>query len=108
MSLFKDLGLKDLEKTNLFCDNQAALHIAADPVFHARKKHREVDCHYIRDQVNVGLINPYVHTKQQVADVFTKVILVDQHYHLLHKLGVQGYSTPNLRGSNKYEWKKRK
>ena len=54
VALLKDLGIKDLGPVDLKCDNQAAIHIAANPVFHARTKHIEVDCHYVRDQVKSG------------------------------------------------------
>ncbi|GJW80389.1 retrovirus-related pol polyprotein from transposon TNT 1-94 [Tanacetum coccineum] len=80
VSLLKDIGLTDLGPADLHCDNQAALHIAANLVFHARTKHIEVDCHFVRDQIKAGLVKPsYVNTKLQLADVFTKVISVDQH-----------------------------
>lgn len=96
VTLLKDLGLKDLGPVDLYCDNQAAIHIAANPVFHARTKHIEVDCHYVRDQVKEGLVKPaYVSTKSQVADVFTKVVSTDQHSKLLSKLGVStGFNSP--------------
>ncbi|GKE34173.1 retrovirus-related pol polyprotein from transposon TNT 1-94 [Tanacetum coccineum] len=89
VTLLKDLGLKDLEPEELKCDNQAAIHIAANLVFHARTKHIEVDCHYVRDQIKSSLIHPsYVLSKTQLVDVFTKVLPVDQHNTRLSKLGV--------------------
>ncbi|XP_071735501.1 uncharacterized mitochondrial protein AtMg00810-like [Rutidosis leptorrhynchoides] len=82
VSLLKDLGLTDLGPVELHCDNQAALHISANRVFHA--------CYFVRDQIKSGLIKPfYVHIKSQLADVFTKIVTVDQHNKLLGKLGVR-------------------
>lgn len=93
--LLKDLGIKEKEGTAIQCDNQAAIAIAANPVQHERTKHVEIDCHFIRDKAKQGDIKPtYVASSEQVADILTKVLTVNQHQKLLSKLGVQ--SPPSL------------
>ncbi|XP_057248849.1 uncharacterized mitochondrial protein AtMg00810-like [Beta vulgaris subsp. vulgaris] len=87
--LLKDLGLKNLNTTPIFCDNQAALAIASNPVHHEKTKHVGIDCHFIRDQVGSGGVLPtYVPSAQQLADVLAKILTTEQHQTLLFKLGV--------------------
>jgi len=86
--LLTDLGCPCSITMTLYCDNQAAMHIASNPVFHERNKHIEVDCDYIRQQVQSKLIaTHYVRTYDQLADKFTKVLPSTQFHQLLSKLG---------------------
>jgi hypothetical protein len=45
--LFRDLQLTCNKSPVLYCDNRSAIHIAANPVFHERTKHLEIDCHLV-------------------------------------------------------------
>ena len=57
--LLKDLHVQHDKPVLLYCDNQAALHIAANPIFHERSKHIEANCHIVRNRVLDGTIKTF-------------------------------------------------
>uniref|UniRef100_A0A803MAR2 Uncharacterized protein n=1 Tax=Chenopodium quinoa TaxID=63459 RepID=A0A803MAR2_CHEQI len=92
--LLNDMRMTKLGTTSVYCDNQAALAIAANPAHHEKTKHVDIDCHFIREKSNEGVIDPtYVHSTQQLKDIFTYILSVEQMNQLMTKLGVQSHSS---------------
>ena len=60
--LFKELRFGKYEQMKLICDNQVALYISFDPIFHERTKHIEVDCHFIREKIASACIITFVNS----------------------------------------------
>lgn len=71
----------------LLCDNNVAIQIASNSIFHERTKHIAVDCHYIHLQHQAKLLNfCHVTSHKQLTYRFTKARGSEQFNTLLHNI----------------------
>lgn len=73
-NLLEELAIK-YESKVLFVDNQSAIRLIKNPVFHKRTKHIDIMYHFIRERYSCGFFDlTYIPTSDQVADIFTKAL----------------------------------
>lgn len=93
--ILSEIGFEASMPTKLWCDNQAALHIACNPVFHERTKHIEIDCHFIREKIQQKLVSTgHVKTGEQLGDIFTKALSGPRVDYICNKLGMINIYAP--------------
>jgi hypothetical protein len=74
-SLLDELRVKSRGPSRLWCDNLGATYLSANPFFHARAKHIEVDFHFVRERVAKRQLEVrFIASNDQVADGFTKAL----------------------------------
>ena len=68
-----ELGCPQNKPTKLLCDNQGAIQLAHNPVFHKRTKHIMIKFSYLVEQLqNDEIVLIYVKSADNVSDIFTK------------------------------------
>ncbi|GKC71343.1 ribonuclease H-like domain-containing protein, partial [Tanacetum coccineum] len=89
LKILRDLEWDKVLLVNLYCNSQAAIKIAANPVFHERTKHLEIDLHFVREKILSGIIKTQkIKFAVQPAYIFTKALDKSQHENLVLKLGM--------------------
>lgn len=73
--LLTELKIDHPPAARLWCDNLGAKYLSANPVFHARTKHIDIDFHFVREWVAQKLLDiRFINSEDQLADGFTKAI----------------------------------
>ena len=91
--LLYELGVKTPQAARLWCDNIDATYLSANPVFHARAKHIEVDFHFLRERVARKLLDiRFIPTGDQLADGFTKPLTMRRLNEFKYNLDLDKFS----------------
>ncbi|GJR87517.1 retrovirus-related pol polyprotein from transposon TNT 1-94 [Tanacetum coccineum] len=85
-------------KIPLYCDNRSAIALCCNNVQHSRSKHIDIRHHFIREQVEKGVVELYfVMTDYQLEDIFTKTLSRERFEFLLSRLGMKSMSPETLK-----------
>lgn len=89
--ILRDLGVSLSQPPVLYCDNVSAIALIANPIFHSRTKHIEVDYHFVREKAQrKELTICFVPSEFQLANIFTKALSSPHFSTLKDKLMVIG------------------
>jgi hypothetical protein len=84
-----ELGVYNQDKFPIYTDNNGALALAKNPVFHERTKHIAVKYYYIRQLIEKGTIDlVYINTKDQRSDGLTKPLNKTKFKEFLIQIGL--------------------
>ncbi|GJZ11007.1 retrovirus-related pol polyprotein from transposon TNT 1-94 [Tanacetum coccineum] len=96
-SQLTDYGF-EFNKIPLYYDNKSAIALCCNNVQHSRSKHIDVRNHFIKEQVENGVVELYfTRTKYQLADIFTKALPRERFEFLINKLEMKSMSLETIK-----------
>ncbi|GJW82145.1 hypothetical protein Tco_0146120 [Tanacetum coccineum] len=96
-SQFTDYGI-GFNKILMYCDNKSAIALCCNNVQHSRSKHIDIRYHFIKEQVENGVVELYfVRTEISLATIFTKALCRERIEFLIDKLGMRSFTPETLK-----------
>jgi len=92
-NLISEITREKPKTVTLFVDNNSAIALMKNPVFHGRSKHIDLKYHFIRECIERGqIVVRRVGTEEQKADVLTKSMAAVKLSVMTHLIGVRDLS----------------
>ncbi|GJV82570.1 retrovirus-related pol polyprotein from transposon TNT 1-94 [Tanacetum coccineum] len=96
-SQLTDYGTR-FNKIPMYCDNKNAIALCCNNVQHSRSKHIDIIFHFIKKQVENGVVELYfVNTEYQLADIFNKALGRERIEFLINMLGMRIFTSETLK-----------
>jgi hypothetical protein len=90
ISVIKQLNITNKEKFHLFTDSLSAIELANNPEHHAKTKHIDIQYHFVREHITNNTIQlSHISTKEQLADILTKVLSGPTFTNLVKQMNLQ-------------------
>ena len=97
--ILKDLGFP-IKDPIMYCNNMSNIHLARNPIFHARTKHIEVHYHFIWERVLAGDVDlQHISLNLQTSYIFAKALGANKLWQFTMYLGLSNTNQPSLIGS---------
>ena len=90
ISVIKQLNITNKEKFYLFTDSLSAIELANNPKHHTKTKHINIQYHFIQEYITNNTIQlSHISTKEQLADILTKVLSGPTFTNLVKQMNLQ-------------------
>jgi hypothetical protein len=84
-----DLKVTYTDPIPIHCDNTSAISVSKNLVLHSKTKHIPIKYHFLREQVSNRIVQlNYMHSTEQIDDIFTKPLVATPFGYLRQNLGV--------------------
>jgi len=78
--IVKELQLSSVTPISVYCDNNGAINLSKNNVYHGRTKHIDIQHHFVREAVKNGhIVVKRIETSKMIADNLTKTVNRPKH-----------------------------